>query len=110
MRRDARRWSQLDWNLLDSSGQSRGALTEGDDDGARDAVRHHHGEDVHDPGVRGSKLELVGLMLKGQDGGVNKTIIVTPELRPGVRCGLSSPASRSGGRRLNAPDTSGSCT
>jgi len=39
-------------------------LTEGHDDGAGDAVGHHHREDVHHPGVGGSELELVGLMLQ----------------------------------------------
>lgn len=42
-------------------------LTEGDDDGASDTVGHHHGEDIHHPGVRGSELELIGLMLKEQE-------------------------------------------
>lgn len=38
--------------------------TEGDDDGTGYAVGHHHREDVHHPGVRCSKLELVGLVLQ----------------------------------------------
>lgn len=38
-------------------------LTEGHDDGAGDAVGHHHCEDVHHPGIRCSELKLVGLML-----------------------------------------------
>lgn len=45
--------------------------TEGDDDGAGDAVGHHHREDVHHPGVRGSELELVGLVLRRADAPVS---------------------------------------
>jgi len=41
-------------------------VTEGHDDGAGDAVGHHHREDVHHPGVRRSELKLVGLMLRDE--------------------------------------------
>ena len=42
---------------------NRYSLTEGDYDGAGDAIGHHHGEDVHHPGVRCPKLKLIGLVL-----------------------------------------------
>lgn len=56
--------------------------TEGDDDGAGDAVGHHHREDIHHPGVRGSELEFVGLMLRRSDTPVSRAGSDTHLTRP----------------------------
>lgn len=50
-------------------GVLQGRLTKRDDDGAGDAVRHHHAEDVQHPRVLPPVLEIRGLVL-GQKAGV----------------------------------------
>lgn len=47
-------------------------LTEGDNNGAGDTVRHNNSEDTHHPGIRCPKLELIGLVLQRHNNAVFK--------------------------------------
>lgn len=57
--------SQLQWRvqLLPAGGGPQGQLTERNNDGAGDAVRHHYAEDIHHPRVLAPILEVHGLVL-----------------------------------------------
>lgn len=93
-------------------GVSPGGLTERDNDGAGDAVRHHHAEDVHHPRVLAPVLEVHGLVL-GRKAGV---LLRGPGPRgsaapvaagPGWQPPFQSPCPRSALPHLTRPPPSG---
>lgn len=60
--------SQLQRGVQLPPGGPQGRLTERSNDGAGDAVGHHHTEDIHHPRVLAPELEVHGLVL-GQKAG-----------------------------------------